>query len=458
MTMADVLIENGWLLPMTKDHGHCTLGWVAVQAGCIAGLGRGEAPPTVRRQASRVIDATNKVVIPGLVNAHTHLSQTFMRGLADGRPLPRWLADVVQPLQAAMTPEDMHLASLLGLVENLRCGVTSVIQHHKLTQTRGHVDATLSAAEQVGIRMLFARGWRDSGARGELPDDIEAEMTRLYRQWHERAAGRIRVAFGPMEPQRCSSLTMQRLLAMARAWGVPTHIHVAETKEEVKTFRWRTGLGHIEWLNSLGALGPDIQLVHCIWISDLELDLIASSGAAVVHCPVSNMRLASGIAPLRKMRDRGISVCLGTDGSASNDSQDLLETLKTAALLAKISTGDAAAVTPTDLLRMATSAGARLVGCADAGRITPGARADVTIINLNTARSMPVHDPQNALIYTAKGADVDTVFVDGQILLDAGRVTVLDEAALLMGCQEAASRLLHRAGLGNLKASRLQVL
>jgi 5-methylthioadenosine/S-adenosylhomocysteine deaminase len=444
--MIDVLIENGWVSSLDAGFHRFAPGWVAVRADRIEALGEGPTPRAVRERARRIIAAHHKILIPGFVNSHTHLSQTFMRGLADDRPLASWLS-VIQRLQAAMTAEDMRLASMLGLVENLRSGVTTVVQHHKITQSREHVEVTLQVAEQVGIRMLFARGWRDSGARGERPESIASEMSCLFHRWHGRADGRLRIAFGPMEPRRCSGATMQRFLAVAREWGVPTHMHVAETADEVADFDHQVGMSPIAWLDSLGGLGPDVMLVHCVQVTDHDLDLIARHGATVVHCPISNMRLASGIAPLNAMLARGIPVCLGTDGAAGS-SQDMLETLKVAALLAKIATGDAAAVATADLLQMATATGAGVLGFAGVGGLAIGRKADITVIDLNTACSMPVHRPESALIYCT-AAQVHSVLVDGRILLDAGRVTVpgLDEAALLTASRDAGARLVHRAGL-----------
>lgn len=426
------------------DTSH-TPGWVWVEKDRIGAVGAGQPPSDLMARAERVIDATHLAVLPGLINAHTHLSQTFMRGLADDKPLLDWLKQVMWPLQATMTPDDMRLASLLGLVENLQCGVTAVGQHHKITTSPAHVDAAAEAAEIVGLRMQLARGWVDLGSGAEAPEVIIAEMTRLRERWHRQAQGRITVAFGPMAAWRCSDEMMRRTGALAREWGLRTHIHVAEAKDEIELMRQRNGLGHIEWLHLLGALGPEMQLVHCVWVSEAEINLIAESQAVVVHCPVSNMYLASGAAPLRKMLDRGVIVALGTDGSASHNSQDLLETLKIAALLAKVSTGEATALLPLEALRLATTAGARFLGREDLGRIVPGAKADLTLVNLNTARSMPVHRPESAVVYNASGADVHTVIVDGRILLDAGRVTMLDEAVLLEECRFAAKRLLTRA-------------
>jgi 5-methylthioadenosine/S-adenosylhomocysteine deaminase len=445
--MTDILITNGTVLTMDGAGTIHHPGWVAIEGERVSAVGAGSPQADLAGQAERVIDAAHMAVLPGLVNGHTHLSQTFVRGLADDRPLLAWLKQIMWPIQAAITPEDMRLASLLGLVENLRCGVTAVVQHHKITHTPAHVEAAAHAAETVGQRLLLARGWVDLGDAGEAPNAIVEAMTHLYERWHGAAGGRITVGFGPLAPWRCSDETTQRTVALARRWGVPTHMHVAEAQDEIDMLRERTGLRHVEWLHALGALGPDVHLVHSVWVDDAELDLIAASGTPVVHCPVSNMYLASGIAPVRKMLDRGIPVALATDGPGSENSQDMVETLKVAALLAKVSSGDATALLPLDVLRMATSGGACLFGRDDLGQIAPGMAADLTLVDLDNARCMPVHRAESALVYNAVGPDVHTVIVGGQVLLDAGRVTVLDEGALLEACRLAAQHLLRRAGL-----------
>jgi 5-methylthioadenosine/S-adenosylhomocysteine deaminase len=443
--MTGLLIQNGSVLTMDKANTSHTPGWVWVEGERVTGVGAGSPPADLAAQAERVIDATHMAVLPGMVNGHTHLSQTFVRGLADDKPLIAWLKQIMWPIQGAITPQDMRLASLLGLVENLRCGATAVVQHHKITHTPAHVAAAAEAAEAVGLRMLLARAWVDLGDAGEPPAEIIESVARLRERWQGAAGGRITVGFGPLAPWRCSDETTRRTVELARGWGLPTHMHVAEAQDEIDMLFERTGLRHVEWLHSLGALGPDVHLVHGVWLEEHELDLVAASGSIVVHCPVSNMYLASGVPAVCAMLARGIPVALATDGPGSQNSQDMLESLKVAALLAKTETGDANAMEPLDLLRMATVGGARLFGRDDIGRIVPGALADLTVVDLNNARSMPVHRPESALVYNASGPDVHTVLVEGRILLDAGQVTVLDEAALLEECRQAARDLLRRA-------------
>ncbi len=452
MAQSCILIEHGVLLSPDSQRLPEPTGWLSVEGDRIAAVGPGDAPDEWRQRAARVIDARHMAVLPGLVNGHTHLSQTFLRGLADGRPLIRWLKEVIWPAQAAMTPEDQYLAALLGLVENLRCGATTVVQHHKLPG-RAHVDAAARAAARVGVRMLLARGWVDLGPTGEPIETILGELEWLYANLQPPISN-LRIASGPLAPWRCSDAAMQQITAWARARGLPTHIHVAEAQDEIDLLLARCGKRHIEWLADLDCLGPDTQLVHAVYVTDAELDLIAQSGATVVYCPTSNMYLASGAAPVRKMLERGIPVALGADGSGSNNSQDLLECAKIGALLAKHATGDAQAVLPADMIQMMTlgsggvgEQGSGGAGVRRGGRLEIGAPADITIVNLNNARCQPVHSAASAVVYNAVGPDVHTVIVGGKILLDAGRVTTLDEAALLEDCRRAASALMRRAGI-----------
>lgn len=445
--MTNLLIRNAAVLTMDAADTVHDPGWVWIEEGRIDAVGSGRPPGGFASRADRVIEGAGKALLPGLVNAHTHLAQTFMRGLGDDKSLLEWLETVMWPIQEAMTPEDVRLASLLGLAENVRCGVTAVGQHHKIVTSPAHVEATMEAAETVGLRVQVARGWVDLGDAAEDPDDILHEMETLVDGWHGRGNGRITLAFGPMAPWRCSDETMQRTVKQARAWGIPTHIHVAEATGGIQLLQERTGMRSIEWLDDLGLLGPDLQLVHCVHLEESEIEAIATHDATVVHCPTSNMYLASGIAPVPEMLTNGIPIALGTDGSASNNSQDILETVKTAALLARVGSGRATALTPVEALHMVTTGGARFLGRRDLGQIAAGFAADLTLVNLETLRSTPVHNPASALVFNASGPDVDSVIVDGRLLLDGGRLTMLDEDDLMEQCREAAGRLLARAGV-----------
>lgn len=325
--MGTLLVEEGTVVTVDDAGQVFDPGYVFIEGDRIEVVEAGAAPAALRSQADTVIDATFMAVMPGMVNAHTHLFQTFIRGLADDKPLLDWLKAAIWPVAEALIEEEAYLAAMVGLVENIRSGATAVIDHQYIHTDPRNDDGVCRAAEETGVRFLLARGWTDVGyypAFMEPPDHIIEETTRLYDSWHGQADGRIRVEFGPLIPWGCSDDTMRRTYALAQEWGVGTHIHVAETQSEVDANLEKRGNRHIEWLAELDALAPDVQLVHSVWLDDNEIDLIAQHGAVVVHCPVSNMYLASGVAHVPEMREKGIPVALATDGPGSNNNQDML--------------------------------------------------------------------------------------------------------------------------------------
>jgi len=398
-------------------------------------MGVGDPPEEMRLQADQVLDARHCAVLPGLVNAHTHLSQTFMRGLAGGRPLINWLKEVIWPLQGVISPDEMYLAATLGLVENLRCGATQVIDHHKITATPDQTDAVLRAARDVHLDFILARAWSDRGKNPEPPDQIIADLERLFDQ--TRDDGRIQAANGPIALWRCSAGTLRSTRELALKYGAVTHFHVSESQDEVQMSLEEYNLRPVQWLDSIGALGRDTQIVHAVWVDDSEIDLIANSQAPVIHCPVSNAVLGSGIAPVSKMIQRGIEVRLGTDGPASNDSQDLWETLKSVLIFARVSALDPTILPPPQALRLAT--GGRF--------LKENEPADIIIVNINHPRAAPVQDIDSALVLCTHGTDVETVILGGEVLMLKGRITILDEDSLLDECQKAVLQLRKRAGL-----------
>ena len=442
-----ILIENGAVV--TVEDKVLDPGYLHIEGDRIAGIGAGKDPDPLRTQAGSILDASHMAVMPGMVNAHTHLFQTFIRGLADDKPLLDWLKAAIWPVAQALTEEDAYLAAMVGMVENLRGGATAIIDHQYIHTDPANDDGVCRAALDTGARLLLARGWADmdySPHFMETPERIVAETTRLFETWQNQADGRIRVEFGPLIPWGCSDETMRRTYRLAQEWGVGTHIHIAETQTEVDINLEKRGNRHVEWLNELGILGPDVQLVHSVWLDEGEIEMVAQHGAVVVHCPVSNMYLASGVAPVPRMRAQGIPVALATDGPGSNNNQDMLEVLKTTALLHKVSSLDAMVLLPEDVLRMACRGGATAFGQAELlGSLQVGKKADVVLVDLNTPRAMPVHRAMSALVYS--GGEVDTVIVDGQILMRNREILCVDEKALLAEARAACARLFERAGV-----------
>ncbi len=449
--MATILIENGAVVTVNDGDELFNPGYLFIEDDRIAAVGAGSPPDDLRRRADSVIDATLMAVMPGMVNAHTHLFQTFIRGLADDKPLLDWLKAAIWPVAKALTERDAYMSGMLGMVENIRSGCTAVNDHHYVHTEPGNDDGIFRAAEEAGIRFMMARGWTDINyheAFMEPPDHIISEMARLRETWHGRHANRLRLQFGPLIPWGCTDNTMRRTFALAKEWGIGTHIHVAESKAEVQIDLDNRGLRHVEWMDSLGVLDSSVQLVHSVWLNDEELEMIARAGAIVVHCPVANMYLASGVARIPEMLGMGITVALGTDGPGSNNSQDMMEVLKTTALLHKVNTLNAMILLPEDVLRMACRGGAASFGLPnDIGALTVGRKADVVLVDLNTPFAMPVHKVPSALVYNINAREIDTVIVNGEILMRHKEILFVDEDALLREARNVCAHLFKRAGV-----------
>ena len=449
--MSTTLIENGTVVTLNDTNQILSPGYVLIEADRITAVGQGQPPDNLRQRAGTALDASLMAVMPGMVNAHTHLFQTFIRGLADDKPLLDWLAAAIWPVAKALTEPEAYLAAMVGMVENIRSGCTSVNDHHYVHTEPGNDDGIFRAAEESGIRFMMARGWADMNyheAFMESESYIIKEMARLREAWHGKHNNRLRLQFGPLIPWGCSDRTMRRTFELAKEWGMGTHIHVAESEAEVRLDLDTRGKRHVEWMDSLGVLDSSVQLVHSVWLNDAELEMIARRGAIVVHCPVANMYLASGVARIPEMLQKGITVALGTDGPGSNNSQDMLETLKITALLHKVNTLNAMILLPEDVLRMVCRGGAEAFGLPDQiGSLEVGKKADVVLVDLNTPFAMPVHRVPSALVYNINAREVDTVIVNGEILMRHKEILFVDEDALLCEARQACAKLFKRAGV-----------
>lgn len=447
--MPNILIQNGSIVTVNNHNEVISPGYIFTADDKIAALGAGSPPDHLRRQADTVIDATLMAVMPGMVNAHTHLFQIFLRGLADDKPLLEWLKSAIWPVACALTEEDAYVAGLVGFLENIRSGATAVVDHQYVHTDPRNSDGVCRAAEEIGIRLLLARGWADHNYHPtfmETPTIIVSEMERLLQTWQDAANGRIRIEFGPLIPWGCSDQTVRDTYRLAQEWGIGTHIHVAETQAEVEMVLQSHHMRHVEWLDSLGALGPTTHLVHSVWLSEQEIDLIARKKAIVVHCPVSNMYLASGIAPIVKLKQKGVTIALASDGPGSNNSQNMLETLKVTACLQKVGNLDAMALYPEDVLVMACRGGAATFGQPDLiGSLEIGKKADIVLVDLDSPFSMPVHKIPSTLVYSTAAGQVDTVIIDGRLVMRDKKITIVDEKAVLARARAVCDKLFERA-------------
>ena len=451
VTDHDLLVHGGAVVTVDDSGTVHDPGWVYVRGNRVAEVGAGEPPCSRLPQAGDVIEAAGCAVMPGMTNAHTHLFQSLFRGLADDKTLLDWLSHCIWPAAVHLDAEVAHAAALAGLAENLRGGATAVIDHQYIHTDTGINDAVCRAADQLGVRFLLAHGWADRNYHPALEQTAEQAVARAdaaRRRWDGHDDDRIRVELAPLIPWGCSDEAMRTTVNAARSWGRGTHIHCAETAVEVEMSLEERGVRHVAWLDSLGALGPDMQLAHSVWLDDEELDLIAASGSVVVHCPVSNMYLASGVAPITAMRSRGITVALASDGPGSNNRQDMFEVLKATVLLQKVHQLDALVMQPSDVLRMACRGGAAAFGMPDSfGALAEGQRADLLVVDLRSPLVAPVHRLPSALVHNATPRDLRDVVVDGRIVIRDGELVAADERKIMAEAGEAARRLFNRAGI-----------
>ncbi|HZU06932.1 MAG TPA: amidohydrolase [Chloroflexota bacterium] len=448
----DLLIENGTIVTMNPAGEVLAGGAVAIEGARIQGVYRAGTVPRDLPVARR-LDARGRVVMPGLINAHTHLFQTLIRGVYERLGFLEWLRRIYLTGRV-LEPEDCFQGALVGLGEAVQSGVTTVVDHHFLNRTPELAEATIAAFQQVGVRCVLARCIMDVAglAPPEVVETPEAGLRAcealLARHRAAIAQGRVTIWTGPNTPPlNASEALIRETHAFARAHGIGVSAHVAEAASVVEAVRAQHGAeGVVALFDRLGALGPRLLAAHSVHLSAREIALLAQAGASVAHNPVSNGFLGDGIAPVVELLAAGVNVALGTDGAASNNSQDMFEVMKVAALFQRARTQDPAALPPETVLRLATINGARSLGLEhELGSLEPGKRADLIIVDLGSAlHNCAVHDVLSHLVFTARATDVRTVLVDGRILLEEGVLQTIDAEAVRAAGQARGESLVRR--------------
>ena len=410
-TMYDLLIHNAWVVTVNAQDDVIHEGMVGIHGDLITHIG--PTPPDAPLPAAReTIDAGNGIVLPGLVNAHTHLPMTVFRGMADDLPLQAWLEDHIFPAEAAhITPHTVHWGTLLGCSEMLLAGITTCCDGYFFE------DTVARAVAMTGIRAVLGHGVIDFPAPG-VPDPAENIRTAatFVRQWKNRSP-LITPSIFCHSPYTCSDKTLACAKAAAVDEGVLFQIHVAETREEVTATGGQAPDGALSArLAQLGLLDADTLLVHGVWLSPTDIEGIAQSGCGIAHCPESNMKLAAGIAPVPAFLQAGIPVGIGTDGCASNNNQDLLREMDMAAKLHKVAGGDPTAMPAPQVLAMATRDGARAIGLGDhTGTIEKGKQADLVILDSTHPAMCPIYNPVSQAVYAGSGDVVRDTIVAGRV-------------------------------------------
>ena len=388
--------------------------------------------------ATERLDATDSLVIPGLVNAHCHAAMTLLRGYADDKPLETWLREDIWPAEAELGPEDVRAGAELGLLEMIRSGTTGFADMYF------HVPEAVAAVEEAGLRARVGRGVVTVGKDEAAAREDNEESLRIAREYDGAADGRVSTAYMPHSLTTVGEEYLEEFVADARGAGVPLHYHANETREEVDPIVEERGERPLAYADERGMLGGSDFLAHGVHVDDAEIELLAERGTAVVHCPASNMKLASGTAPVQRMLDAGVTVGLGTDGAASNNDLDMFGEMRDAALLGKLAADDASAVAAEDAVRMATAGSAAALGF-DSGAVEPGANADLAVVSLDAAHLVPPHDLVSHLAYAARGSDVRHTVCDGRVLMRDREVRTLDADAVRERATERAADLVARA-------------
>ena len=386
--------------------------------------------------ADKIIDAEGKILLPGLINTHTHLSMTLFRGLADDLSLDSWLNDHIWPMEANLNGDYCYIGALLGAVELIKSGTTT------FSDMYFYMEDVARAVDDAGIRAVLSYGMIDFGDAERREAEIKENMA-LYDACNGMADGRIKVFFGPHSPYTASEELLVKVRELADEHNIGIHIHVSETQKEINDSLDERGIRPFEYLEKIGFLGPDVVAAHCVWLSDEEIEIIKKHGVKVSHNPCSNMKLASGVAPVSKLIENDICVSIGTDGASSNNNLDLIEELKTASLLQKVSTLDPKVLTSDEAIEMATIKGAEALGLGDEiGSIEVGKKADIILIDTNSANMVPDSSSLSSnVIYSANGSNVDTTICNGKILMENKKLTTLDEDEIYAKAKQAIKEL-----------------
>ncbi len=447
--MFDLLIKDCAVVTMDDARNVFLDAAIGIQGSEIVAVG-----PQVSGEAHRTIDARGHVALPGLMNCHTHVYQSLIEGLGYDMHFDPWNWRYLFPIVSKMQPEHAEISALLAALEMIKSGTTTVSDHWYLHTDFDNVRRVAKAFDRAGMRHHVVYGLLDQTFAGER---IESEyMTMIQREdalleqahafvrdWHGR--GRTTAALGPGSTEDITPRLMRKTVQMAAELGLGVATHVAGWEEVVSASYKQFGMRDLEYVHSVGLTGPKAIIIHAVWLSDREISILVETESKVVHCPVANMHLGYGVASVSQMLARGVTVGLGTDGAASY-TYDLFEVMKTAAMLQKVVHIDAEALTAEESLAMATCDGARVLGLSDVGSLAPGKRADLILVDFGQPHLMLTGRLAPKLVYSARGSDVVTSIIDGQLVMENRRVLTLNQEDVLHRAEAATRDLIARAG------------
>lgn len=427
--MSKTLIR-AMILPMTGPDDFYPEGEITIENGRILTVGaKGSAPAGF--VPDRILNLPEDVVMPGLINTHTHAAMTMLRSYADDLPLMPWLQTKVWPFEDKLTDEDIYWGTLLALAEMIQSGTTT------MSDMYASMDQVAEAVLEAGTRGVLARGLIGNGPNGER---AFSENINLVNKYHGAGNGRVQVMFGPHAPYTCSGEYLQKVKAEADRLGVGIHIHVAETEDEIKIIQDQYGKTPVQWLYDLGLFGGHVVAAHCVHLTEEDKNILAEKKVCVAHNAESNMKLNSGTAPIPELCSKGVVVGLGTDGASSNNNLDLFGEMRSAAFQQKLKK-DSTAMPAYEVLEMATLGGAQALGLEEVGRLAPGFKADLISINFDQPHFYPRFSIPAHLVYVAHAGDVRTVMVDGEILMEERQLKTLDVKKVCREVEQRSKRI-----------------
>jgi 5-methylthioadenosine/S-adenosylhomocysteine deaminase len=414
----------------------------------------GESQALSRRHADTEIDAHDGIIIPGFINAHTHLAASLVKGLGADVPILEWLKQLKWPYYLQINQEELHHAALLGCIENIRAGCTTVVDHYYPPRGRSsNVDSIGEAFKQTGVRGVLIRAYHDRS--GSSPEEFIVDAKRIIREydriistWNGKADGRIMTWTSPDNILYCTEESVRGVAELAKKKGVGMHTHLSESPSMAELVKKLYGKGSIEMFEELGSLWEKFQAAHAIILSDREIQLMAGRHASAVNNPITNTYIADGVAPVPQMLREGVNVALGTDATGTYGCHDFFYAMKLCAAIHKVHSMDTKAIDARTVLKMATLNGAKSLGLADRlGSLEPGKLADITVVGAKKPHMVPLLDPVAALVYSATSADVETVVVNGKVVMQNRVVRTLNEETILHKARDSAEQLVARSGL-----------
>ena len=431
--IADILISNGIVLTMNETADEIQKGAVAIKGDKIVAVDH--AGEFSDWKASKTIDAHAGIIMPGLVNTHTHAAMTCFRGIADDLPLMTWLDDHIFPAEARLNDQKVYSGTLLACAEMIMSGTTCFCDMYLFE------DAVARAAKDAGIRAVVGEVLYDFDSPNYGPiEQGFAYSERLIEKWNDDPL--ITIAIEPHSPYLCAPELLQRSFSITQTHGIPMVIHLSEAQSEVAGMQKKYHRTPVAHLADIGVLGANLLACHCVVLTDEDIDLLRSHDVKVSHNPESNMKLASGIAPIPELLNAGICVGLGTDGCASNNNLDLFMEMDTAAKLHKVSTLDPTVLDAHTTLRMATIQGAKALGLGEiTGSLEPGKNADIIVVDTRKPHLTPMYNPTSHMVYAARGSDVTTSLVNGRVLMENSKLLSLDVKKVMQDVNQIAEEI-----------------